>query len=239
MKLRIATFNFWGLPWPLSVNKRKRLNYLISSIKEWKIDILALQEVWLYYDIKYLRKRLPGYEVLAKFNYFNPSGLAFISRLPLTDVTYIPYQGDFFHKEFPARKGVLVSQAKLNDKNIQLVNTHVFYSSTKTQSKNQSDQLNQLIRMLDSRPTILLGDFNVDYESLKMPEGFYIVSHLQKIIEDGHNIYRQSRFNKIDSSNRLPDMIFANFPVEVKEKKIIFEPIMSDHYVLLSELEIG
>ena len=237
MQLRVATFNVWGLPWPFSVHKRKRFQQLLGFIHDTSPDIFALQEIWLNYDIHALADALPEYHVFAKhWKLYNPSGLVLISRFPITSSVYLPFHIRTFHKEMPAQKGILACECRLNGRTIQLLNTHVYYSSTEFQSKEQISQVKKLVAFLDRRPTLLFGDFNVSYEKLSLPKDFSIISDMGTNSMDDNNLYRNSRFNKVNMSNRLPDMMFANFPVKVIRKFIATETSMSDHYPVVTDI---
>lgn len=237
MQLRIATFNVWGLPWPFSADKKKRLQQLVAFIKDTSPDILALQEVWLNWDIHALADALPEYHVFAKhWQLYNPSGLVFVSRYPITSSLYIPYHIKIFHKEMPSRKGILACECRLNGKTIQLLNTHVYYAASEMESQSQISQVNHLVSFLDRRPTLLFGDFNVSYDKLQLPSDFTIISDTSEKSMDEHNPFRNSRFNKVNTSDRLPDMLFANFPVDVKRKWIAHDIAMSDHHPVISDI---
>ena len=59
--MKLTSINFWGLPWPLSVQKRDRIGKLISFIRKNEFDIICLQEIWKTKDLNLLKTRLKEY----------------------------------------------------------------------------------------------------------------------------------------------------------------------------------
>jgi endonuclease/exonuclease/phosphatase family metal-dependent hydrolase len=239
MQLTLATSNVWGLPWPLSIHKRKRFEGLISIINTFQIDCIALQEVWVNADIEYLRNNLPGYHVFDSRNFFfNHSGLVTISRFPLGNGSLVPFKGSMKSLEFPSRKGVLSVDATIHGKNIRLVNTHLYFSTTTEQHAKHQRQLNELVVQLDRRPTILFGDFNMPKEEILLGNSFAPISETKGASIEKKNPYSRALFNKLHHRERLPDYIFTNFPVQVKDKTIVRDPFISDHYPIISIVEL-
>lgn len=239
MKLKLATINFWGLPWPFSVKKKERLRLLTSLINKEQFDIVALQEIWTNYDINAITKTCLGYHALDKRNpFFNHSGLVILAKHELRNGLYIPFEGALLSLEFPSRKGILRCDVELQKTTIQIINTHVYYDVNAEQTKKQKKQLDQLIDILDHRPTIVLGDFNRQFSTINLPSHFQLISESDNPSINLRNEYSTKRFNKINSTDRLPDYIFANFPVSAKKSYLIQDPIFSDHYPVVSEIEI-
>lgn len=239
MTIRIASCNFWGLPWPFSVHKHRRLGDLIAFIQQQNLDVIALQEVWMNWDVNKIKKSLPDYHVFEKHDIgFNPSGLVTLSRFPLEDGLYVPFDNTIFHLEFPAQKGIYRTVADINGKKIFLLNTHVYYSPKTYKTKNQKKHLDQLIAALDTEPTLLFGDFNVHYNELELPPHFHLISNPHELTYDKTTYYATKRFNRINGQSRTPDMIFANFDAKIVSTAVIKKPLLSDHYPTIVELEI-
>lgn len=239
MRIKIATFNFWGLPWPFSVRRVARLRMLADLVHRERLDIVACQEVWLRQDIRRLRRWLPEYHLCdQRPRLFNRSGLIFLTRLPLTCGLFLPYDMPLINWEFPSKKGILRAQVVAEGRSIQIINTHVLYTPNATQTRLQKHQLDQLIDVLDNRPTILFGDFNREYDAMHLPEHFSIISESEKPSISMTNRYAKMRLNRIGMSDRLPDYIFANFSLRLVRSYFITEPIMSDHYPVVTEIDI-
>lgn len=239
MNLKLATINFWGLPWPFSVKKKERLNLLIALINKERFDIVALQEIWTNYDINTIKKNCPGYFVRDQRNpIFNHSGLVILSRFPLHSIRFIPFKGSLMSLEFPSRKGMLQCDADINEQQVQIINSHMYYDTSPEQAKKQKKQLLQLIELLDHRPTFILGDFNRTSEMMNLPKHFKLISERDNASIDLKNKFSTMRFNKINASNRLPDYIFTNMDVSVYKSYLITDTIFSDHYPVVTEIEI-
>ncbi|MFA5051914.1 MAG: endonuclease/exonuclease/phosphatase family protein [Patescibacteria group bacterium] len=239
MRLKIATFNFWGLPWPFSVRRVARLRMLADLVSRERFDIVACQEVWLRQDIRRLRRWLPEYQLCDQCPcLFNRSGLIFLSRLPLSCGLFLPYDMPVISWEFPSKKGILRAQIVINGQPFQIINTHVLYTPNATQTRLQKRQLDQLIDVLDNRPTFLFGDFNREFDAMHLPEHFSLISENTKPSISMTNRFAKMRLNKIGMSDRLPDYIFVNFPVRSARSYFINRPIISDHYPVVAEVDI-
>jgi endonuclease/exonuclease/phosphatase family metal-dependent hydrolase len=239
MQIRIATINVWGLPEPLSTKRRFRLQTTIDIIRKQNLDIIGLQEVWLKQDIFYLLKQLPGFSIAACPNpLFNRSGLVLLSRFPLENVSLTPFNQSWFNFEFPSRKGMLKASASINGTKLQLVNTHLYYSRSSKQRIAQMKQARQLAESLHNDPTILFGDFNMEWKQLELPDAYRCISETEQPSIIHTNPYSTSRFNKYNSNDRLPDYLFANFPSKLVKSFCVTDPLVSDHYPVVSIIEI-
>lgn len=237
MKLKIATCNMWGLPWPFSVHKKRRLNRLTEIITKEQLDIVCLQEIWINRDDAFLRGNLSSYHFFSSLDIgYNPSGLVVVSRFPLSNTLYVPYDNTLFHKEFPSKKGVLRADVAIGGKAIELLNTHLYYSRSAKQQKNQQRQLDALIEILGTHPTILLGDFNVHYDKLHLPPHFHMLTDPNLTSIDRNSLYAKKRFNAFLPSDHSPDMIFANFPISISRSYTISDPLISDHMPVIAEV---
>ena len=235
MNLKIATLNFWGLPCPLSINKKQRLKKLINLIKDEKIDILALQEIWLNKDIKYIKSKLPNYHILINNNLiFNFSGLLLLSKFPLLENKFHKFK---ISKEFPSKKGIQKTKIKIFNKEITLLNIHLDYSSNQL-SQIKKNQIKHITKTLDNSPTLILGDFNTDLPNFNIPDNFKLISQTETKTLNSKNHYVTKRFNKFHETDWLCDLIFCNFKAKLTKKKIIKKPLISDHYLVISEIHI-
>lgn len=240
MNIKIASVNFWGIPWPLSIKKRSRLNKLISIIKQNDFDVITMQEVWLNSDISKLNKELPEYHLSSDNNYiFNFSGLVTLTKLKINNKTFLPFTKLGFHKEFFTKKGLLSVEIIINNKSIRLLNTHLFFPRSKKQNKTLNTQLSQLNNYLDDRPTILAGDFNAKYSQLNLKHNYKNISNIDDVSLDINNQLSTRGFNIINDDVVCPDIIIANFDVSIISNQIIKKPIISDHYITTSEININ
>ncbi|MFH1207761.1 MAG: endonuclease/exonuclease/phosphatase family protein [Patescibacteria group bacterium] len=238
MHLKIATFNFWGLPWPFAIRKKARLRMLAEMIRREQIDVLGCQEVWFNRDISFLTRQFPQYYAHApRSRVYNRSGLLLLSRLPLCDCATVLFDMPMITYEFPSRKGLLSASIKLDGQMTRIINTHLLFTAKPGQSDLQKRQSAQLMQVLDNRPTLLLGDFNCDASALRLPPQWRLISESAKPSISMSNRYAKMRLNRIGMSDRLPDYIFSNFNVQAVKTRLITDPIMSDHYPVVSEIE--
>ncbi|MDD5178561.1 MAG: endonuclease/exonuclease/phosphatase family protein [Candidatus Nanoarchaeia archaeon] len=235
MKLRIVQLNFWGLPWPFSVWRKTRLQDLVEFIQNNKPDIINLSEVWFGSDVEYLELKLKDYHFShTDFGALNESGLLTISKYPIKFKRFIPFN----RSELFSRKGILISECKINKKTFKIINTHFFHSRKLHKSYVVREQLDRLKNYLDKRvPTILAGDFNLDYDKIKLPF-FKIISKINVPTLNKENRYTHKLFNGLYSINLRCDLIFSNFKAKILKKEIYKLPLLSDHYLVFSEIMV-
>ncbi|MBU0758472.1 MAG: endonuclease/exonuclease/phosphatase family protein [Nanoarchaeota archaeon] len=248
MKLKIASINIWGLPWPFSVDKEKRLKRLADLIMNESLTIIALQEIWLNWDINALKKKLTGYYFYSSHNaLFNPSGLLYISKIPLKKIRYhpfpskkgffVPYFGD--NPEFPSKKGILISKMMIDSKLIILINTHLTHSSDPSKSKIMQNQMKFLLKFLNNNPSLIFGDFNIiNINDIPLPKDIKIISKSDSPTRSLDSHYSRKLFNKFEKINKVCDLILSNFKTKIIEKKILYAPQISDHCPVIMEIEI-
>jgi endonuclease/exonuclease/phosphatase family metal-dependent hydrolase len=94
MLLRVATFNVWGLPEPLSVDPLRRLRAIAARLPGLAADVVAFQEVW-YADAR--RVLVDGGRHAGLVHAWAPSsaiggsGLLVVSRLPIAEAALAPF----------------------------------------------------------------------------------------------------------------------------------------------------
>lgn len=239
MNISIATINIWGLPWPFSIHKRKRVDDCVLLLRKRNIDIVALQEVWTNWDVQRFRSAFPEYHVFAKTNMaYNPSGLMMLSRFPLLENLLMAYSMPFLHKEIPSRKGIMKVETIIAGKKISIINTQLYFGTKKELTVIQQSQVQQLKTSLPNTPTLLVGDFNMRSEQLEPLKNFSLLSDPSTLTIDNSTLYAQKLFNKIGAQDRTPDMIWANFPVKTSKTYAVKKPLISDHFPLVTHIEI-
>lgn len=187
MNIKIASINFWGLPWPLSIKKQFRLNKLISIVKQNDFDIITMQEIWMNSDINKIKKGLPDYHLSSDNNkIFNFSGLVTLTKFKTNNKTFLPFTDLGFHKEFFTKKGLLSVEIIINNKPIRLLNTHLFFPRSKKQNKTLNIQLSQLNNYLNDKPTILDGDFNTKYSQLNLKHYYKNIPDINGVSLDAY-----------------------------------------------------
>ncbi|MDD5254239.1 MAG: endonuclease/exonuclease/phosphatase family protein [Candidatus Nanoarchaeia archaeon] len=234
MKLKLAHLNAWGMPWPLSVLRRTRMEIIACLIKEKDFDVVCLNEVWFKDDVEFLRKNLKGYNfVYMKEGKINEQGLVTISKYPLKLKEFIPFR----RSEVFSHKGILISECDIKGFKVKVINTHLFHSRKLDKSIVVQGQLAKIKRILDKIPTILMGDFNIDADKVKFP-GFNVISDTSIPTLNKENRYTHKLFNGLYSINLKCDIIFTNFKNKILRKGMIKEPLISDHYMIFSEIMV-
>jgi len=237
MRIKIATLNFWGLPWPFSVDKKKRLEMLVLFIKRNKLDIICLQEIWLNRDFKYLCFKLSEYYSFKPKNFiFNSSGLVIFSKFKLSDSEFYPF--NFLFKNFElSRKGFILLKVKIKNKIFKIINTHLYHHQNIFGEKTREKQINLIRKNLDNSPTFILGDFNTINNNWSINK-FKIISKKDEPTFSLKNKYVHRGIMKFfNNSDLYCDLILSNSKFRVIKKKI-YKTEISDHYFISSEIEL-
>lgn len=180
--LRVISLNMWGLGLNISQDREDRIRALGEALAGLEADIIALQEVWLERDQKYLIRQAEG-AGLKYSHYFRSgtlgSGLLMLSRYPITEALFRPYrlrsrpelltQGDYY-----AFKGVAVLRLNTPYGLIDCYNTHAiaqyapdYQDELAAQRAGNMYELAQFVRDYShSTPAIVTGDFNVNPHQL-------------------------------------------------------------------------
>lgn len=247
MQLKLATLNFWGGPWPITRDKKKRLKKLIEVIKKEDFDILALQELWLNRDFKKLKSEFSKYHFYKRKGLiFNPSGLILMSRFPLTNKKYIPLNCSkhslrhlwqkLTFKESLFEKGLL--QASINirkNKVITVTNIHLNYC---IDYKICGLQYSRIFSSIRPKNNLILGDFNIDFSSLILPKNYHVLSNPKHPTLENTNTYSKTFFNKFHYKKQTLDFIISNSKCRLIKTKTDNQNIISDHYLVSTLIEV-
>lgn len=212
--------------------KEEKSKVIYSYLKDNKIDVLGLQEVFSKCD-KDLDKICTNYNKRGNYR--------FISRLILRSIneknpiitkhniiSYKTYHLPFFPS---FTKRVLTNIViEYKGMEISIYNTHLEVDKDKVKIK----QLNRIFSILknDKRPKILMGDFN-----LKNNNDIFnkFSSDLNDMginrVEFNHKTFKESKYS------REIDHIFYSDDFKIKNKKVITDLEISDHYPIIVELE--
>jgi endonuclease/exonuclease/phosphatase family metal-dependent hydrolase len=247
-KLRILTWNVWGLP-AVSTNLEARISALPDAIAKVEPDVVLLQEVWAQSDGDRLRQGLEqrGYAYVSHLAHteFGMTGLLTASKLPLRDIGFHPFASgrighSFWHLEWIASKGVgsYLLQTPLGP--VELQNTHLQAQyDTDGYAAERLSQVSEILMMPANkgaqRPLVLGGDFNTGSEELPR----------QALLELGEL--------RDTTPSPEPDTIFVRNggTVEVRivgSRHVLTEPVrlengvttvLSDHPAVLVDLELS
>lgn len=188
-KVRVLSWNVWGLPWGLSKQREERIAAIGARLGELKLDLVLLQEVWVAEDGVALGKALAAAGLSHQVHEsegFLGSGLLIASRWPISGSDYQAFElSGKLHKPWNGdawtRKGFLELQLDTPLGRLVVVDTHLHasygggeYEPVQTA---QALQLSSALGDLGARPPpqrddaarpplLLAGDLNVELGTL-------------------------------------------------------------------------
>lgn len=133
-------------------------------------------------------------------------------------------------------RALLVTEHLVNDRTIQIINTHGIWTRDKTGDERTLNMCKYIVNLVHRKkhPTIIVGDFNLspNTESIK-----FMSQNFTSLI-DKYNI-KSTRPHLEDEPNKnrsIVDYVFVTKGIIVKDFKVI-ETNISDHYPLYLEFE--
>lgn len=214
--------------------KKEKTKMIIDYLKDNKIDVLNLQEVYKKID-KDLSKETKkiNYKKIGKYRFksilflrpFNES-TPIITNKRIIEVKH--YQLPFLPS---IQKRIMTKVViKYKQKLISIYNTHLDYKFDKVKKK----ELNKILEVIskDKNIIILTGDFN-----LKTNKEIFLnfIDQLKKMgikrVQLNEKTLKQSMFN------RAIDHIFISNELELLDKKVIKNLSISDHFPLLIKIK--
>jgi len=165
-----------------------------------------------------------------------------LSKLKPNKIVYSWFKRSSSYKliELIAKKGYLKTSYEIEGKKISLINTH-FYDSLDYDNVILKNQFSKIKRCVDEI-TIVSGDLNIPFNQLQeINRDYFTIDNGHSCTVSDNNPYQTKRFNKNKVSNKKIDyLLVKNIPgVEIhSETKVIKKPLLSDHYAVLSRVEI-
>lgn len=177
VRLRVLTWNVWGLP-AVSTNLEARMAALPAAIAKLDPDLVLLQEIWAESDGLAIKEGLErhGYRYVSHLAHteHGMTGLFTASKLPLKYVGFLPFASgrighSIWHLEWIASKGVgsFLLQTPLGE--LQVQNTHLQAQyDTDAYDAERLSQVSEiaLLQKGFALPLVLGGDFNTGSEEL-------------------------------------------------------------------------
>ena len=175
MRVRVATFNAWGLPEPFSRDFAARMRAIEDRLPELKLDVIAFQEIWT----ADARRSLAAAATSSGLPYawhnessLGGSGLLVLSRFPIVDVRFERFRlrGDpeqLSQGEYLSGKGFARLRLSSPVGLVSVVDTHLHarYSSRVAHQyrAHRTGQIVQLAAALAEiqDPLLVMGDFNL------------------------------------------------------------------------------
>ena len=186
----LLSLNSFGVPFFLSWG---RLARLARELEDLATTVICLQEIQQNAYVPLLARRLEAYPYQAIFPhvYAPKGGLGTFSRLPLASKFFEPYRDRGLRwlitfSDWALYKGVLVTQLRIQELEILILNTHLNANYSGDWRHNnplarvQHSQVQQLTHLVSQMPAdalvILCGDFNFPrtaflYEELTLQAG--------------------------------------------------------------------
>ncbi len=177
LRLRVLTWNVWGLP-AVSTNLKARMAMVPEAIAKLNPDIVLLQELWAESDGVGVRQGLErhGYPFACHLAHtdYGMTGLFTASKLPLRNIGFLPFAAgrighSFWHLEWLASKGVGSFAVQTSLGEIEIQNTHLQAQyETDAYDAERLSQASEILLMPQDRaqPLVLGGDFNTGAEEL-------------------------------------------------------------------------
>lgn len=229
--MKISTFNIQN---DSKTYQRKKIDELHNYIYKNKIDVLGLQEVFPKLD-KDIKKDLQyDFKIEGKFRFFSKIILRRINEKNPIITHYDIVSSKTYHlPSFPSLTKRILTHVvlKYKDKEISIYNTHleVYIPTVKIK------QLNKIYDIIkeDNRPKVLMGDFNLKTNNDIFNDFIDRLGELGiKRIELNEKTYKPSKYK------REIDHIFISKEFRLKNKEVIKDLVISDHYPVLIDVDV-
>lgn len=245
-QLSVVTYNVWGLPAPLSGQKKARMTSFCGKLKTMvDTDLVLLQEAWMKTD----RDRLKncGFQFYADRNHGDfDSGVMILSRYPIKfseslrysrkngkERLYNPLYNDgerFVHKALLMAVVDHPQYGKITVATTHLASNH--YTPKHTYAKARREQIFEAaleLNAIEGR-VIFGGDLNTSPNGKGFEENWKLFSILFK---DFKTLSRASSFYTYPEEGRLDHLFARGFEV-LEEKRIFDQPEerFSDHFAI-------
>jgi len=267
MRLRIGTFNVWGLPKPFSDDVSARLRAIAARLPGLDLDLLLIQEAWTdeVRDNLQAAAVASGWRVAAEED-ATGGGLMALSRLPIRSAEFerFRFRGDperFDKGEFLGGKGFQLLTLEGDDHPIRVINTHLHARYRRHHPRLNSAvrlaQLIQVIRTLDELegPVVVGGDFNfspgeAEYDVFRGLTGAIEVAEGRRGLAtlSRSNFYKRGR----TGADKRIDLIFVRpapgVPWRADHPRVFFaesprirgrDRSLSDHFGFAAQLDLS
>lgn len=154
--------------------KSIRIQAITYILRQHAHDVILLQEAGLPAQrqiIENLKDEFP-YHVSHHSRRLFSSNLLILSRIPLSNVTFIPYTSQTYFESWGIQKGMLCASINWNNTDYHFINTHLVASGTEQRDTSSSalrvrnDQINQIKTYVEKTylpedHVVIGGDFNM------------------------------------------------------------------------------
>ena len=238
--LKILSYNIQRIPFYFMPNID--IEHLFKTTKS---DILCLQEDFIQFNQSNSYNKNQNMAIIrpstSKYYKLVNCGLTIYSKIKINKSKFIPFNLAS-HVEKIVDKGFLIAELD----NLILINTHLQYGDKKC----ACDQLNQIKSYIrnnyeQNKRIILVGDFNIDLNSIKIPNFRTIIPQIpthysSKINPALDTLASLKKLSDTEKRKYEPNYIDGGFYSNLKLKSInygIFDPF-ADHKAIVIDLEI-
>ncbi|MEZ4234931.1 MAG: hypothetical protein R3F59_01950 [Myxococcota bacterium] len=158
--LSVLTFNAWGLPRPVAVDRRGRLPRIAGWLEDQGYDVAGLQELWRG-AVRLFPWSRGG--LTAPMGARGDSGLALVTPHEVRDTRLYEYAAERGFDAWKA-KGLLMAELVVDDgREVTVGVTHLQAGGSARNASVRAAQIDELLGQLgdDDRATVLMGDFNL------------------------------------------------------------------------------
>ena len=169
LKLKVVTYNIWGLPWWLRGGRGGRYAEIARELERLDADFILLQEAWTANARKAVPRR--GHWAIAcaaaQHSFFQQSGLVTLSKFPIVGGQFYPFSRAAFPDRF-VNKGVLKITVQLPGGEVLNVwNAHLQDAGAVRTRRSQIRELASRIQSAEDGQIadLVAGDFNCTPDS--------------------------------------------------------------------------
>jgi endonuclease/exonuclease/phosphatase family metal-dependent hydrolase len=156
--LTIATFNVWGLPWPIAPQRARRLRAIDGWLRDQPRDLVALQEVW-----RGARRHLGNDLTFPRID--GDSGLALYTPHPVERLGFVAFEQARGPDAWKA-KGVWWVRVDAPDTPWTVGVLHLQAGRGPRNAAVRRAQIETVLASAPPGPLLLMGDFNLHRDPL-------------------------------------------------------------------------
>ncbi len=230
--LKISTFNIQNDFKKYNISKAKAIkDYVLDN----EIDVLGLQELYSKCNVDLEREfKDSNYNLFGKYRFFLKRLLnRFNEKTAILTNSEVINSETYHLPSFPSLIKRIVTRTIIlyKGKKISIYNTHLDYKNDKIKEK-QLKVLSKLVGK-DKNLIILMGDFNLK-NNKKIFNDFVVEMKKNNIyrVEFGEKTFKNSKYN------REIDHIFLSKEFKLREKSVIKNLTISDHYPVMVWVEL-
>lgn len=239
MKLELLSWNIW---------QGQHLPEIIEFLKTANADIIGLQEI-IEKDSTNTAKEIAReldynyvyYQAIEKTRLGYPQGNAILSKYPIKESKchFLSDLSTYVNTAESEPRIAVEAEIKIDNKSLRVFTVHLAYSHKFQSSKIRDLQVDNLIKLLPHKETILLGDFNSHPDSAYMTQLNKLLQNTDAdLTQPTWTIYPfdYEGFKETELKHRL-DYIFVTKDIKVLDFSI-GKSKGSDHLPILTTIQV-